>query len=148
MSQCHGVQHTWYNLLQSSKENATNWSQINVWCKYTLTEVNVFSLYNLLTHKPAMLCVCFAIKPCLHLWFEKYQVPWIFPVSFLFLLKEKLRNLYQAMGLLHNEELSYGKKSHEDKSSEELIDVDTVDSNATPLLPPPKKRDNKPRCVT
>lgn len=52
------------------------------------------------------------------------------------------------MGLLHNEELSYGKKSHEDKSSEELIDVDTVDSNATPLLPPPKKRDNKPRCVT
>ena len=36
-------------------------------------------------------------------------------------------------------------KRNEERSSEELIDVDTVDNNTSLLLPRPKKEDTKPR---
>lgn len=62
-------------------------------------------------------------------------------------IKDKFQNLYRAMGLSQEEDLGYSVKRHEEKSSEELIDVDTVDNSAAPLLPPPKKKDNKSKWV-
>ena len=50
---------------------------------------------------------------------------------------EKFHGLYRAMGLTPPENIASSR--HED----ELIDVDTVDSSSTPLLPTPKKKENK-----
>ena len=54
------------------------------------------------------------------------------------ILQEKFRNLYRAMGLASPEETA-GPGRHED----ELVDVDTVDGSSTPLLPTPRKKENK-----
>ena len=53
------------------------------------------------------------------------------------ILQEKFRGLYRAMGLTPPEHTASSR--HED----ELIDVDTVDTSSTPLLPTPKKKENK-----